>query len=66
MRYVVKKGDTLSQIAERYHRNAHRWYDIFMRNSRTILNYPGHATCMRMNPKSHPADWIFPGQVLYV
>jgi len=43
--YVVVKGDTLSQIAEREYGDASRWREIYQANRATIKNpnliYPG-------------------------
>ncbi len=43
--YVVVKGDTLSQIAEREYGDASRWREIYQTNRATIKNpnliYPG-------------------------
>ncbi len=48
--YVIKKGDTLSHIAQRYYGKASRWKDLFEANREVILD----------------PDKIFPGQKIRV
>lgn len=65
MTYTVKGGDTLSQIAERALGDWARWYEIYIRNSKTIANDPRNIAC-RKQFGGGPEMWIFPGQVLMV
>lgn len=48
--YVIKKGDTLSHIAQRYYGKASRWKDLFEANREVILD----------------PDKIFPGQKIRI
>ena len=68
--YIVKRGDSLSVIAERELGNAYRWPDIYAANKATMdaefaRAYP---TLRRYNRSAHhihqAADFVRPGQVL--
>jgi nucleoid-associated protein YgaU len=61
--YIVKKGDTLSEIAERIYGNWKRGTRIYMENMTLIKDDPRNAICIEKFG-GIPPDWIFPDQVL--
>jgi len=62
---IVKRNETLQKIAERELGSFMRWPELYAANP--SLGCDARNIAMRQRfPRSLPADWIFPGQVLAV
>ena len=61
--YIVKGGDTLSEIAERELGDHRIWPTLYQINSSIIRRDPRNRAA-RKRFGGEPADWIFPNQVL--
>ncbi len=55
--YVVRSGDTLSSIAQRYYHDAANWQWLYHENARTVANpnviYVGERLSVPVNPSAH-------------
>lgn len=58
--YLIRSGDTLSAIAQRYTGNANRWPELYNRNASTI------DSVARSRGKAGGGKWIFPGTTLVI
>lgn len=69
-RYTVRRGDTLSHIAQRYYGNGTKpyWRRIYNRNRSTIESTArAHGKrSSRGGPRNEVAWWIFPGTTLVI
>jgi nucleoid-associated protein YgaU len=62
---IVRKGDTLTTIAERVYGNLGHWITLYMENMGLIIDDPRNKACLRRFG-GIPPRWIFPGQVLAI
>jgi len=58
--YTIKRGDTLSTIAEEQLGNAFLWRELYQLNREVILKAQREPARITMQGP----DWIFPGTVL--